>query len=151
MPCSDVTELIRVVVDANDVLKDYRFIKRTCGQGVGVDTLLMDRLAGQKVEDILAIEPQAFLEAYPVEEPIEEFLNLKHLIAVQSALEVLTGRASGGPKDICAAAEISCEGEDTVLEARISVELMTQKIESCGGCKGCGKTRTPKKKRVVFQ
>jgi hypothetical protein len=151
MPCSDVTELIRVVVDSNDVLKDYRFVKRTCGQGVGVDTLLLDQLAGQTVEAILAIEPEAFLEAHPVEDPIEEFLNLKHLIAVQSALEVLIGRARGGPKDICAAAEIGCEGNDTVLDARISIELMTQKIESCGNCKGCGKTRKPKKKRVVFQ
>lgn len=154
MPCSDVTELIRVVVDGHDRLRDYRFVKRTCGQGVGADALLAAVLCGRPVDEVLAIAPEDFLETYPVEIAIEEFLGLKHLIAVQSALEVLTGQSAGGPKDICAAAEISFEEGETVLDARIRVDLVTDRIKSCGNCKGCGTTRARKgkrKKRIVFQ
>lgn len=149
MPCNDITELIEVVLDPQDRLKNYTFRKRTCGQGVGAGDLLMGAIGGMSAEDLLAITPEHFLETWPVDDPLEEFLGLKHLIAVQSALEVLLGRASGGPGEMCAAAEIACEGEDTVITARISVDLMTDKIKSCGGCKGCGTSRKARK-LVVF-
>lgn len=149
MPCSDITEIIEVVLDGEDRLKDYVFRKRTCGQGVGAGNLLLGVLGGQSADDILAISPEDFLEAHPVEDPLEEFLGLKHLIAVQSALEVLIGRANGGPGEICAAAEIGFDGGETVLTARISVDLVTERIKSCGGCKGCGTSRRAKR-MVVF-
>jgi hypothetical protein len=149
MPCSDVTELIEVAVDGEDRLRSYRFIKRTCGQGVGADSLLEEQLCGRTVPELIAIAPQDFLDDYPTAEPIEEFLGLKHLIAVQSALEVLTGAAAGGPEEICAAAEISFDGDLTILNGRIAVDLVTEKIESCGGCKGCGKKKR-KKTAVLF-
>lgn len=148
MPCSDVTELIRIVLDDQDRLKEYRFIKRTCGRGVGVDALLIDVLGGRRVEEILAITPERFIEEHPVAEPIEEFLGLKHLIAVQAALEVLTGRAFGGPNELCAAAEISCGEGETVIDARIAVDLVVEEIRSCGGCRACGAAK--KTKRAVF-
>lgn len=149
MPCNDVTELIRVEIDDADCLRGYRFIKRTCGQGVGADSLIIEALAGQSVDAILAIAPETFLERYGIQDSLEEFLTLKHLIAVQSALEVLTGRAHGGPGELCAAAEIVFDAGETVLEARISVELVAERIASCGNCKGCGKQRKPRK-QVIF-
>ena len=153
MPCSDVTELIRVELDENDRLLDYRFVKRTCGQGVGVDCLLLSIMSGKRAQDILATAPETFLESQPAGEPIEEFLALKHLIALQSALEVLLGQSAGGAKDICAAAEIGFEDGVTTLDARIRVDLVTERIKSCGNCKGCGSGRTARRtkpKRVVF-
>ncbi|MBI1319913.1 MAG: hypothetical protein GC168_13375 [Candidatus Hydrogenedens sp.] len=151
MPCKDVTELIQVVVDDDDRLASYRFIKRTCGQGVGADALLADQLCGQTVEHLLALDPETFAASLDVTEEVEEFLSLKHLIAVQSALEVLTGAASGGPDAICAAAEITCEPGETVIEARISVDLMTERIAACGNCGSCGSKRKKRERVVVFQ
>ena len=150
MPCNDITEVIEVVLDEQDRLKEYTFRKRTCGQGVGAGDLLMGVLGGMSAEELLGITPEHFLEAWPIEEPLEEFLALKHLIAVQSALEVLLGKANGGPGEICAAAEIICDGAETTISARIAVDLVTEKIKSCGGCKGCGTTRRAKK-MVVFK
>ena len=149
MPCKDVTELLNIVLDDADRLEDYRFTKRTCGQGVGVDRLLIEELRGLTAEEILAIAPEDFVAAHPVDDPIEEFLALKHLIAVQSALEVLTGAASGAAAEICAAAEISYEAGHTVLDAQIKVDLVTERIKSCGNCGGCGKERK-RKVRPVF-
>jgi hypothetical protein len=150
MPCNDITELIQVVVDAEDRLKSYRFVKRTCGQGVGVDTLLMDVLGGQQVDQILAISPEEFLEEHPAEEAIEEFLGLKHLIAVQSALEVLVGAEPGGADALCAAAEIAWDEGDTILDAVIRIDLVTEAIKSCGNCRGCGSKRPAKRVKSLF-
>jgi len=149
MPCKDVTEMLSLCVDAQDCLKEYRFIKRTCGQGVGMDTLLMEHLRGRGVEEILALTPEEFMDTYEAEEELEEFLALKHLIAVQSVLEVLIGKSSGGAGEMCAAAEIIFDNDETLIEARINVELVTEKIKSCGNCKGCGKEKKAKKV-VVF-
>jgi hypothetical protein len=149
-----VTELIRVVLDEEDRLRDYRFVKRTCGQGVGMDRLIAGVLTGKKTAEILAIAPEDFIASQPATEAIEEFLALKHLIAVQSALEVLTGHSAGRAGDMCAAADISFEDGETVLDARIRVDLVTERIQSCGNCKGCGSGRSKrrvKKRRVVFQ
>ena len=147
MPCSDVTEIIRVVVDADDRLKDYAFSKRTCGRGVGVASLLIEALRGQSVEALLGYDADRFLADHPAGDELEEFLGLKHLFAVQSALEVLTGREPCGPEAPCAAAEVSVDSEgDVVIEAVIRVDLVTEKIKSCGRCKGCGGSRT----KVVF-
>ena len=150
MPCSDVTEVLQAVVDDNDRLLRYRFIKRSCGQGVGADTLLESVLAGRSVEDILAIQPEDFLEDYPVSEPIEEFLGLKHLIALQGALEVLTGRASGHADEICAAAEVSYADGETTIDTLIKVDLVTEKIKSCGGCRDCGTKKKARKAPIVL-
>ena len=150
MPCKDVTEVIEVIVDDKDHLKAYSFRKRTCGQGVGVDSLLIDVLGGMEVETLLAVSPDEFLETWPAAEPIEEFLGLKHLIALQSSLEVLLGRAAGGRGEICAAAEIAFEEGDTIITAIIELDLVAEKIASCGNCKGCGTTTRKVKKQVVF-
>jgi len=148
MPCSDVTEVFHAVIDDDDRLVGYRFLKRNCGKGVGADSLLEEVFAGQTVDELLAIAPEDFLEAHPPAAPIEEFLGLKHLIALQSVLEVLTGRASGSADQICAAAEIGYEDGLTTIDARIQVDLVTEKINSCGSCRSCGTKK--KTKPVVF-
>lgn len=146
MPCSDVTEMVQVVIDSDDRLKSYSYSKKTCGRGVGVATLLHDVLVGRSVSELLSLDADAFLEDHPVEDELEEFLGLKHFFAVQGALEVLTGRTSGGLNDVCAAAEILYDEGSIIIGARILVDLVTEKIKSCGNCKGCG----TKKAKVVF-
>ncbi len=146
MPCNDITEIVHVVIDTDDRLKDYSFSKRSCGRGVGVASLLLDRLQGRTVDELIAWPPEEFLAEFPIEDELEEFLSLKHFFAVKSVLEVLTGRSPGGPGDPCAAAEIAFEDGDVVMDAQISIDLVTEKIKSCGNCKGCGRA----KKKVVF-
>lgn len=141
MPCTDVTEIVQVALDEHDRLHRYAFTKRTCGQGVGVVSLLIDDLRGLSVDEVLAIEPAALLARHPSDDALEEFLTLKHLFAVQGALEVLTGREPGGPADVCAAAEIIYDEGECVIEAEIKVDLVTDKIKACGGCVGCGVTK----------
>ncbi len=142
MPCSDLTELIRVVVDDDDRLLDYRFVKRTCGRAVGAESLLRGELAGMTAAGILALTPEAVTEAAIPMPPEEEFLRLKHLFAVQSALEVLLGRADCGPQAQCAAAQIAWESGQTVIDARIRVDAVHGRIQACSTCGQCPSTES---------
>lgn len=147
MPCSDVTEIIHVELDANDRLVDYYFSKRSCGQGVGAGNLLIGQLRGWSAEQILATDAEGFLAQFPVEDELEEFLSLKHFFAIQAVLEVLTGKEPGGKNDPCAAAEISCGDGALVIDGQIEVDLVTEKIKACGSCRACGRSKKPK---IVF-
>lgn len=138
MPCSDVTEVLSVTLDEWERLKDYSFSKRTCGQGVGVESLLIDQLGGKSMQELLAYSADDFLREFPIGDEIEEFLSLKHLFAIQGALEVLTGIESGGKDDPFSASGVSYGENETVIEGLISVDLVTEKIKACGNCGTCG-------------
>ncbi len=143
MPCTDVTEIIEVALDPNDRLKSYSLSKKTCGQPVGQASLLVGWLRGLPVEDILACDADTFLAEHPVKTQLEGFLTLKHLFALQSALQVLAGKEPGGPDDPCAATSVRYAEDELVIRATIRVDMVTDKIKACGHCKGCGKSLTP--------
>lgn len=146
MPCKDVTELLEVVLDENECLKSYVFSKRSCGQGIGAQSLLIDQLAGRPLNELLFKTAGEFLDEFPIEDSTEEFLSLKHLFAIQGALEVYTGAEPGGVNDAFAASGIEYDVDETHIYGRISVDIVTEKIKSCGGCGGCGTPKSKKKK-----
>lgn len=141
MPCKDVTELLEVVLDGDDRLKEYTFSKRTCGQGVGAESLLIDQLRGRSLDELLHKTAEAFLTEFPIADPVEEFLSLKHLFAIQGALEVLVGREPGGKADAFAASGVVYDADETRITGRIAVDIVMEKIEACGGCSSCSKTQ----------
>ncbi len=142
MPCNDVTELLEVVLDGEDRLKAYKFLKRTCGQGVGAASLLIEQLEGRSLDELLNKTAGDFLAEFPIFDEIEEFLSLKHLFAIQGALEVLTGRESGDQNAAFAATGITYGEDETCIEGRIAVDVITEKIAACGGCASCGSEKT---------
>lgn len=145
MPCKDVTERIRVAFDDGDRLTDYYYRKRSCGQGVGAGALLIDAFRGKDAAWFLDADPVALIDAMAIADELEEFLAYKHFFAVQGAVEVLLGKAAGVPGQDCIAAEVAYDYEtgETVIEGEIPVDLLTEKIRSCGGCKACGKPQKP--------
>ncbi len=148
MPCSDVTEIIQVTLDADERLQDYYLAKRTCGQGVGAGNLLIEQFRGRTTDELLAYDAERYLAEFPVADELEEFLSLKHFFAIQSVLEVLVGKKPGGKDDPCAAAEIAYENGRLVIDGQIAVDLVTEKIKACGNCRACGRSKKPK---VVFR
>lgn len=138
MPCSNITELMRVVLDEDDRLIDYRFIKRTCGAGVGGENLLITMFRGKFASGILEFDIDDFVKVYPAGDELQRFLLLKHFIALQGVLRVYTGAASGGLDDFCTISGIGHEDGEVVIDSEIAVDAVTEKIESCGHCGGCG-------------
>ena len=139
MPCNSVVELIQIIIDDRDRLKHDQFVKKSCGQGVGNNTLLLDILKGMSIEELLEVDPESFLAVDRTDDEVLEFLRLKHLFAVQATLEVLTGRSTGGKGHPCAVADVAYDGDETIMNAEIDVDVITEQIAACAGCKGgCG-------------
>lgn len=138
MPCDDVTEIVRLQLDADDRLVAYELTKRSCGRAVGERSLVSAWAAGRAADDLLAADVDAFLDAHPTEDETEEFLYLKHFFAVRAALAVMLGREAGGVFDLCTAEEIAADGAGSSFVGRLRVGVLTEKIKSCGRCAGCG-------------
>lgn len=138
MPCNNIVEQIRITLDDQGRLTGYRFIKQTCGQGVGARSLLTEFLLGLSVDELLAIDSDRLLAVCRPEEEISRFLHLKHLFAIQSVLEVYTGRSNGATNSLCTVAEIGDDLGEVVIDADIDVGLVADKIKACDGCTGCG-------------
>lgn len=131
MPCNDITEKIRIVLDRNDRFKSYRLFKKTCGGAVGAESLLSDNLTGLGIDDILRPDKVTSYGKKTSADHIEKFLNLKHFLAIRAALLSFTGKDSAGIGDTCTIAGISYDGDDTIIEAEINIGLITEQIEAC--------------------
>ncbi len=138
MPCNNVVELIQIKLDENERLTDYEFVKKSCGQGVGNNSLMIDVFRSLSISELLELEPEAMLSIDPTEDRILEFLRLKHLFAVKATLEVFTGAAAGAQGHACAVADVAYDGIESIINAEIDVDIITEQIKSCPGCKGCG-------------
>ncbi|MEZ5358142.1 MAG: hypothetical protein R3F48_04865 [Candidatus Zixiibacteriota bacterium] len=146
MPCSNITELIRVVLDEDDRLTDYRLIKRTCGAGVGGEKILINIFRDCAPCEIVDLDIETFVDRYPAEDDLGQFLMLKHFLALQGVLQVYTGGESGGVGEFCTVSGIGHEDGEVIIDAEIAVDAVTDKIQSCGHCGSCGS----KKKLVAL-
>lgn len=139
MPCSDVTEELRLVLTEDDQLDSYELIKRSCGRAVGERTLLGEVLLGCSARDILSIDPEDFAQNDTTVDDAEFVLRLKHLLAVQGGLRVLLGLQGGSVFDPVRVGRVAYdEGGRCVLEAELAVDVLTDQIKACGKCRGCG-------------
>lgn len=138
MPCNDVTESLVLRLDLEDRLAGYQLRKKSCGRAVGQESLLADEFAGIAAAEILAMGAEDFAERRPFLNDTDAFLRLKHLFALQGGLRVLLGEESGGVNDPVTIAAVAGDEAGYILDAEISVEVLKEKIKSCGNCKGCG-------------
>ncbi len=134
MPCKDITEQIRIILDLEDNLVSYDFLKKTCGKEIGNQVHIMDNLLNKNIDYILAFDISSFAQNGGSEGAVEKFMRLKHLFALQSALSVYKGMEPGSHDDVCAIAEISSNGEQTTIDADIRRDIIEGKIKACGFC-----------------
>lgn len=143
MPCSDVTEVLRLILDPKERVVNYALNKRTCGGGVGDPSLIAYWVNGRLCSEILETSPHDFLRMNPTQDTIQEFLRLKHFFAVQGGLKSFIGLESGGPHDSCALDKVAYKSDGTTeLTIEVKVKVITEKIQGCGSCGSCG-TKNP--------
>jgi len=139
VPCDDISELMSLELDANDMVSSYSLRKRTCGAEIGNASLLADLVVNRSIDGVLALTGDDIVEHYgPLGEA--EFLYFKHLVALQQTAKVYAGDASGGAQSSCAIDEICHSHKDTLIIAVIRIDLMTEQIRACGNCGSCGRT-----------
>lgn len=135
MPCNDVTETIRIVLDTNERLVSYRLRKSACDKAVGAESLLLDHLKNRSIPEILKLDPASLRLEYIAQNEIEDFLRLKHLFALQMAIDTFTGGQAGGGKNAsCNIVEVNYGSDGIIIEADISVDIIAERIKACGPC-----------------
>jgi len=78
------------------------------------------------------------LDDIKAESSIEEYLHLKHLFAIRLALTTFLGGQAGRPDDACVINTITNSPDGTELLVELKVNVLTDKIKSCGLCAACG-------------
>lgn len=134
MPCNDVTESIRIVLDKGDRIESYILTKKTCGEAVGMESLLIDNLKGKALEGIVGLKESEILRLQAPGSDIERFLTLKHLFGIRSVLEAYAGHRPTGADSDCAIVSVYYDEASTVIEAEIDISLLTERIKACTHC-----------------
>lgn len=134
MPCKDITDHLRIRLDASDKIVRYALRKLSCGGAVGNQSLIIDWLENKTPEEVLDASPASILDSHKVTDEIEEYLLLKHFLAVKAGLSIMLGRESGSVEDYCKLEAIRYSPQGTEIIAQISVEGMTDEIKACGNC-----------------
>lgn len=137
MPCTDVSENIKITLDHDDRVIFYALSKDTCSGAVGKPSLLRKWIRDRSAEDILAATPDILHDFYPTKSNTWQFLYAKHLFAVQRTLQAALGHDTGRPTDYCAVHSVTYTPDGVEIVARLNIDLMTDDIKACGNC-GCG-------------
>jgi len=143
MPCKDITDTLKILLDNDDRLVKYSLSKRTCGGAVGQKELIGDWLKGKTARELLGTGAADILDAVKPTEDVEEYLVLKHFFAVQIGVQIMLGLESGGKDDCCRVDTIHYGPKGMVLVAQLDVNGLTEQIKSCGGCTSCGSAESP--------
>ncbi|PCJ63238.1 MAG: hypothetical protein COA79_00085 [Planctomycetota bacterium] len=128
MPCKDISELHRLILDENDVLVNYEAIKNTCGSKIEDKKELKKYLK----HDILTILEKPFSVA-------SSFFERKYLISIHSCIGIFLGLDpiyNGLNAEL-----IGIEYDHGNIEAiiKIGLEMPVQDITPCSNsCGSCG-------------
>jgi hypothetical protein len=135
MPCSDVTEEIRVILDSDDRLKHYSLKKRTCGRSIGAPAVIEDEIRGLDMELILSGDDDMLLGEKAKARRARKFIALKHLYALRTALAAYKGLDMEFRGKACAIAGIEYGEGEVIIDADIKIEMITQNIVACRSCR----------------
>ena len=101
---------------------------------MGNQSLISDWLENKTAEEVLDANAAEVLNSHNVTDEIEEYLLLKHFLAVRAGLSIMLGRESGSVENYCKLEAIRYSPNGTEIIAHISVEGMTDEIQACGNC-----------------
>ena len=138
MPCNDITDSLKILVDQNDKFIRYTLTKKTCGGDVGRRAMLTKWLKNKPINEVLELTPQELFDEFPTNSKTWEYLYLKHFIAIKSGLAIIVGENSGGVKDFCTVDSIEYTPDGITLLAELSAGGMNDEIKACAGCGTCG-------------
>ena len=138
MPCNDITDSLKILIDHDSRFIKYALRKKTCGGEIGRKALIGKWLKNKSADDILNTSVATVLKDHPTRSDVREYMIIKHFLAVQSGLAILLGKSAGGVKDYCRIESIEYGPEGVLLKAEIEVKGMTDEIKACGNCSKCG-------------
>ncbi len=139
MPCNDITDCLVIRLDSDDRVLKYSLRKKTCNGEVGEKSMIIRWAEGKPAEEILNLPVEQFLTENPMDDDVQEYLLIKHLLALRAGLGILLGREAGGKANFCTVDSITYSPNGIQFTAELKVEGMTDEIQACGNC--CGSKR----------
>lgn len=142
MPCADITETLELTLDFDERLLDFALNKRSCGQTVGGDALLpfVKHLTIDTLRDGFLEQFVPDLDQYS---EIDEFLLQKQFFALQAAIAVYRGEASGAAGRLFTMVGVTFDAAGATIGGDVAIDALVEEIKAC---KGCG---TSKGKRLL--
>jgi hypothetical protein len=134
MPCTDVTEELELILDEYERIKSYSVNKITCGISVGEQTLL-PFIRGCSLDVLLTKFVVDFVPDIFTWRDTDQFLLAKQLYAVQSAVRVHLGLASGHKSNAFTVRDIEYSTDETIITGDLHVDVAAAEIPACTGCK----------------
>jgi hypothetical protein len=144
MPCEDQTEHLSLTLDAEDRIAFFSLQKVTCGRTVG-EQVLAPYVQGLSANQYLSSSIDELVAELDGLSDIEAFLLFKQYVSLRAALLVWVGERSGEIHEPFVVEEMSFDADGARLTGMVAVELLSEEIESCGRCKGCGSQKKKKK------
>ncbi|MFC1475046.1 hypothetical protein ACFLQG_00220 [Candidatus Zixiibacteriota bacterium] len=132
MPCKDITDILEINIDNNDIIKSYSITKRTCGRELLTKPSINSLIVNRSIEEILDFNIGEILIQEKPKTVRKEYLIVKHLVAVQSGLAVMLGKSSGSVEDFCTVVKIEQTEDGTIFECELSGTGLKEEIKSCG-------------------
>jgi len=148
VPCDDQTEILELVLDTQDLVKQFRLYKMSCGKPVGDDSLLA-YIQDTHIEEILMSDISDVVPDIRQKEDLESFLLAKQLFSIRAALGVWTGSSAGMLHEPFALDELFYEEEGVKITGLISVDLIREEIKACASCTSCKVGRSEKAQRRI--
>lgn len=147
MPCSDQTERLTLELDDQDRIRGFSVYKMTCRQPVGGSELL-PVVRDMPARSLLSAPAGDLID--PRLDDVQAFMLTKQLVALQGAIAVLYGLPEDGlredglsedglPEDGRPQAfdlhELQHDRDGTRLAGAIAINVIAERIASCGGCR----------------
>ncbi|MBU0982564.1 MAG: hypothetical protein KKA42_01745 [candidate division Zixibacteria bacterium] len=134
MPCNDITEHLCLRLDSDERVVGYELSKVTCGGKVAGRGLIRDWVKYKSINEVLEFRPPAEPPDADPHSPNREFLRLKHLITIQSAVAAYLGIQDNRHNAQCEITGIDYTPDGVEIRAVISITNLSKNIKACGGC-----------------
>lgn len=125
MPCKDISELHKIVLNHQDILIHYETVKKTCGRQIG-DEANLDIFRNKEMMEILDI---------PFPETMD-FFQRKYHISIKSSLCAYLGLDPMFNNITTELLGIETEKDSISILTKIGLDVPVEKITPCA--KGCG-------------
>jgi hypothetical protein len=130
MPCDDVTEYLQLTLDADERIAGFSLTKHTCGAAVG-DSALLPQVSSLDPAELLKVRLSDVLDETEQLRAADAFLLEKQLVAIQAAMDVYLGHATGSKGSLFTLDRLASHDGRTEISGLLRVDLATEKIRAC--------------------
>ena len=132
MPCSDQTERLTLDLNSDDCVRDFTLYELTSQQPAGGSELL-SIVRGMPAPSLLEVGPDQLINTQVEDD--SAFMLREQLFALKGAMAVMYGETATGYLRAFEMHELEFDESGTRLVGEVAINIIAEKINSCGGCR----------------